>query len=444
MSRSRLAVTVVVAALAVTACSVGKQGPSDQASGAPAKSGTPQSTPTPEETEIPNGTMSDDFVIVRRLEPTAGNAFAVFLAGNSELVFSVPDGATSHGFRDIASAEVDGNATTVRFLSGEGGEIRAQQHLDGAWQLPTMGVAKRAVGMSADGSTIVLERPQSSSRKSTSFAVVKASGAHAVRVLTFPGDLSFDALSPDGSWLYVLAHRAGGSYEVHRASLATGALDPGVIVDKRNPGEVMAGYAITQVTSGNGWVYTLYQGPEGPFVHALSTNDGAALCIDLPKDDKAVADDATAAAWGLALSPDRQSLFAANSALGTVSELSLDDFTVKQTKALSDKTGAVELAKFENGKWNDAGSVAVSPDSKVVYVGGPHGVSAIGAADFKPIATLGGDRGYRSLAVGDTGQVYAIDAGGALHRLGSADDPADTTLATDGMALIEGVLTVGG
>jgi hypothetical protein len=397
-------------------------------------------TATPEP-EIQNDSMSDDFVIVRRLKPTPDDAFAVFLAGNAEEVFSVPDGAMSHGFRDIATAEVDGAATTVRFRTGEGGEVRAEQQVAGAWQLPRMGLTKRPVGMSADGSTIVLEQAESS-RKSTSFALVKSSGADAVRVLTFPGDLSFDALAPDGAWLYVLAHQADGTYQVRKASTATGALDPNVIVDKRNPGEVMSGYAITQLAS-RGWVYTLYQGPEGPFVHALSTNDGAALCIDLPADGKSVSD-TTTAAWGLAVSPSGRSLYAANSAVGAVTEISLQDFTVKRSKALSDDSAAVELAKFENGDWNDAGSVAVSPDGKVLYVGGAHGVAAIRAKDFGSIATLGGDRGYRSVAVGGGGRVYAIDTGGALHRLGSAVDPDDLTLATEGMALIEGVLTVGG
>ena len=443
MTRSGLAVPVLVAALAVTACSVGKPSPSDQPSTAPATSGVPKATATPEP-EIPNGSASDEFVIVRRLEPAGENTFAVIFGNTGEVVFGVPDGAIARGFRNIASAEADGTSTAVRFLAGEGGEIRAERRLDGSWQLPTVGVARRPVGISADGSTIVLEQARRSSNSETSFAIVKASGPKSARVITLPGNLSFDALSEDGSWLYVLANGAGGTYQVRKANTATGVLDPGVIVDKRNPEEKMAGQAITQLAGGDGWVYTLYEGPEGPFVHALRTADGAAACIDLPETDDALDTDAAAAAWGLARSPDGGSLYAANSALATVSELSLEDFTLKRTASLKGKTASVALAKFENGEWNDAGSVAVSPDDKILYVGGAHGVSAIDTADFAPVGTLGGGRGFRSVAVGETGQLYGIDTGGGLHRLGSADHPADEMLASEGMALIEGVLTLGG
>jgi hypothetical protein len=433
MTRTRfsLALTFTIALMAA-ACSTGKPGP------------TAQATPADQASEAPPAGQSEDVLIVRRLEPAGNDGFAVVLGATGEVAFTVPDGAASRGFQRVATATADGNSTTVRFLAGEGGEVRAERQLDGSWQLPTIGVAKRPAGISANGTTVVLEQPHSTPRDSTSFAVVKASGSNAAKVFTFSGDLSFDALSADGAWLYVIVHRPGGIYEVRRASTATGALEPNVIVDKRKPGEVMAGYAITQLAGRNGWVYTLYQGPEGPFVHALQTEDGAAACIDLPKSDKAVETDATAAAWGLALSRNGRSLYAVNSALGTVNELSLEDFELERTATLAKQSAGVELAKFENAAWSDAGSAALSPDGKILYVGGPHGVSAIGTADFGSIATLGGDRGYRSLGVSAGGQVYAIDTSGRLHRLGSADAPAEAPLATDGLAVIEAVLTLRG
>jgi hypothetical protein len=436
MTRFRLLAVVPAAVLAIAACSAGKPGPS----GHPGP--TARATDAPRTGAAPQTDLSRDVVIARRLNPTAEDGFAVLFGGSGEVLFPIPDGAASPGFRRIATATTDGSSTAVRFLAGEGGEVREERRLDGTWQLPTIGVTKRKTGISADGSTVVLEQPHSASRETTNFAIVTA-GATKTRIVTFRGDLSFDALSPDGAWLYVIDHRGGGVYQVRKASTATGALDPNVIVDKRKLGEVMAGYAITQLTGRDGWVYTLYQGPEGPFVHALHTGDGAAACIDLPQTDKAVDTDATAAAWGLALAHGGRSLFAVNSALGTVSELSLEDFDVTRTAELARQSAGIELAKFENGKWNDAGSVAVSPDGKVLYVGGEHGVSAVGTADLAPLATLGGDRGYRSLAVSAGGQVYAVASNGDLHRLGSSDEPADKTLAT-GVSVIEGVMTLGG
>jgi hypothetical protein len=436
MTRSRFAAIAATLVFVVGACSAGKPAPSAAPSSGTVVPVQPTSRPPAPASDV------NDLVIVRRLNPDPDDGYGVVAGETGEVVFSIPDGAASAGFRRIVTATTDGATTAVRFLAGEGGELREEQRLDGSWQLPMIGVAKRPAGISADGSTVVLNQPRGSSRE-TSFAVVKAEAAKP-HVITFRGDMSFDALSPDGAWLYLIEHRPGGIYQVKRADTATGALEAGVIVDKRNPDEVMSGYAITQLAGRDSWVYTLYQGPDGPFVHALQTDKGAAACIDLPEVSPADQTDDAAAAWGLALSSDGFRLYAANSAFGTVNAISLEDFTLRRAATLTPRVGAVTLAKFENGTWNDAGSAAVSPDSKVLYVGGPHGVNAVATDDLSSLATLGGDRGYRSLAVGASGQVYAVDSGGQLHRLGSATAPTDVGLATGGYAVIEGVLTLGG
>jgi hypothetical protein len=160
------------------------------------------------------------------------------------------------------------------------------------------------------------------------------------------------------------------------------------------------------------------------------------------ESDPANETEATTAAWGLALTRDHRSLYAANSALGIVAELNLEDFAVTRTAVVPQRTGSIELAKFESGEWHDAGSVALSPDDKVLYVGGPHGISALATADLALTGTLGGDRGYRSIAVGAEGDVYAVDSGGGLYRLGTAAKPIEAVLARDGFTVIEGVVTL--
>ena len=434
MTHSRFAAIAATLMFVVAACSAGKPARSPDPSPATVVPANPSSRPPALASDI------NELLIVRRLNPDPRDGYAVIAGGTGETLFSVPDGATSAGFRRIATAATEGATTAVRFLAGEGGELREEQRLDGSWQLPTIGVANRPVGISADGGTIILEQAASSGDK-TSFAVVE-SEAEKPRVLTFRGDMSFDALSADGAWLYVIDHRPGGIYQVRRADTATGALDPGVIVDKRNPEEVMSGTAITQLVVGD-WVYTLYLGPEGPFVHALNTAKGAAFCIDLPPADAPTSDE-IAAAWALAASGDDRRLYAVNSALGEVNELSLERFALSRTASLPTQSAGITLAKFENGTWSDAGSAAVSADDEVLYVAGEHGVTAVGAKTLARIGSLGGDRGFRSLAVGASGQVYAVDSGGALHRLGSAEQPIDVSLASSGFMVIEGVLTFGG
>jgi len=100
------------------------------------------------------------------------------------------------------------------------------------------------------------------------------------------GDFSFDALSPDGTRMFLihyLSPRDPTRYEVRALDVPSGKLLPTPIVDKSEPDERMAGFPITRETSADGrWAYTLYDGAgKEPFVHALDTVDGEAHCIDL-------------------------------------------------------------------------------------------------------------------------------------------------------------------
>ena len=71
---------------------------------------------------------------------------------------------------------------------------------------------------------------------------------------------------------------AGGRYQVRAIDLPAGTLRDGVIVDKTNVDEVMAGYPLAQVRRADGGVFTLYRGTEHPLIHALNSVEGWALC----------------------------------------------------------------------------------------------------------------------------------------------------------------------
>ena len=437
MTRFRSFAAVLATMALLAGCSAGTapatSAPSRVPSRPPAPVTVPQSTP-----------VAEDVLILRRLASDAYGAYTMMFGRNGEQLFNLPDGAAARGFRTIAAATRSGDKTAVQLLSGEGGELQAQASIGGAWRLPAMGLVKRPAGVSADGRTVVLEqaRETTTSPSRTSFAVVKVGNPTKTSTFSLDGDFSFDALSPDGSWLYVIEHRDGGTYRVRRADPVLGKLDDAVIVDKRSPGEVMSGYALTQLAAEDGWVYTVYAGADGLFIHALNTVDGVAFCIDLPRGDHAEATDATLASWALALGRNGHTLYAANGALGSISEISLDDFAVTRTVAVPKQVGAITLAKFEHGEWNDAGSAAVSPDGKVLYVAGPHGVTALETSKLSPIGVLGGDREYRSVTVGLTENVYAVDTAGALSRLGTPASPSHTRLGDDAYASIEGVLSL--
>jgi hypothetical protein len=169
-----------------------------------------------------------------------------------------------------------------------GGEVARSTSLPGEFAIPTIAIDGTAGGLSADGRTLVLVRPRKAfPRKRTSFAILDARGLRLRELLRLRGDFSFDALSPDGSALYLIQYvspRDPARYVVRAYDLAAGRLDPEPVVDRREPGELMRGFPLTRATGPGGrWEYTLYDGAGNhPFVHALDTKQGRAFCIDLP------------------------------------------------------------------------------------------------------------------------------------------------------------------
>jgi len=164
--------------------------------------------------------------------------------------------------------------------------------LHGSWGIPVIGngySSGSGQGFSRDGRTLVLESLGSPYVSPSRFLVVDARRMKALRTIVLPGVFSFDAISPDGSRMYLIQYRSKGDlnhYIVRAFDMRTDRLMPGKIADRSEDEKTMAGTAMTRTTSANGrWVYTLYQKPSGePFVHALDTVGAAAYCIDLPKN----------------------------------------------------------------------------------------------------------------------------------------------------------------
>ena len=180
-----------------------------------------------------------------------------------------------------------GEGTVVARVEQDGGRIAASRFLPGAFAVPVVAYDGTASGLSADGRTLVVIRPRITfPRARTSFAVL---GTRRLRVrdeVTLRGDFSFDALSPDGRWLYLIEYLSPtdpSRYAVRVYDLTAGLLEPEPIVDPHEAAEPMRGYPITRATSPDGRLaYTLYDGAgEHPFIHALDTMGRTAVCIDL-------------------------------------------------------------------------------------------------------------------------------------------------------------------
>jgi hypothetical protein len=175
-------------------------------------------------------------------------------------------------------------------------------YLRGTYYLPAVAADGSPGGLSANGLLALSTLPQGYPPKRTEFAILDTrlhlshphrnpgSPRHAVTRISLPGAWSFDAISPDGSRIYLIHNffnrrlPSAARYEVRALDTATGRLLPGPIVDPEEPDEEMQGSPVTRVSSPDGrWAYTLYTGSEERFVHALDTLRGRAVCVDLPQ-----------------------------------------------------------------------------------------------------------------------------------------------------------------
>jgi hypothetical protein len=178
-------------------------------------------------------------------------------------------------------------STIVARTATHGGRVLRHVAIAGNFTIPAVAYDGSASGLSADGSRLVLIQPRRAfPRARTTFALLDARQLKLQRVVTLPGDFSFDAISARGRTMFLIHYTSVADptkYEVRAFDLRLGRLLAKPIVDPHDAGEAMRGSPISRATSGDGrWAYTLYDGAGAtPFVHALDTNRRQARCIDL-------------------------------------------------------------------------------------------------------------------------------------------------------------------
>jgi hypothetical protein len=341
--------------------------------------------------------------------------------------FRIPVGVPRPGWGRIVSAETDGVRTLVRDDVVQPGFGGPPLEIPGRWRLPTIGDSTLPVGVSADGSTIALvEADTAMGAATTKVAVIEhtvgskpsTAGDADLRLATvveLRGRFAYDTLSPDGRILYVVQHldeSAGGHYQVRAVDLPSGRLRPDVIVDKANPDEWMAGYPIEQIRRTDGFVMTLYDGPEHPFVHALQSSEAWALCIDLP-----VAAGAERAGWGLTAGADGRTVYAANGDAGIVLELDPSEFAIRRVVRLPPAASApITRAKFGHSEVGPIGQrVLALPDGLGLLVGRRDGVTVLNGKDLEELWTVPTGGPVESLGVTpDESLAFALTRDGRL------------------------------
>jgi hypothetical protein len=425
------AVILTAVALVAAACSASVSSSPRGSAGAPAA--VPSQTPGATSSPAAVSGSDDAWLVVGR---TGEGGLHVILASTAESLYDLPAGVPDATWGQLVTATTDGAATRVQDLAVQPGGGGPSLSLPGAWRLPTVGADPIPTGVSANGRTIVLvpAGPAAAPNATESrFAIVDRTFVAKPRIVSLPGAFDFDALSADGAVLYVIEHLAGppeAHYQVRAVDLGTDRLREGVVVDKANLDEAMGGYPIGQLRRSDGMVFTVYRGAEHPFIHALSTVDAWAVCIDLPS---AGADDAAAALdWGLAESADGLAMVAANASLGLAARISSGDLTVDRMSTFAPMAAAgtgISLAKFGHEAAGPTGRRAVIAADGAIYLAGAGGVIRLAKDDLAVNGRYLQGTGVDALAVTPDGAtLYALTA--ADGRIVKVDAATGRVLST--------------
>jgi hypothetical protein len=199
--------------------------------------------------------------------------------------------------------------TVVERIDRRDGRVDRWWQLGGDYGVPAVDYNGTGAGLSADEKTLVLSSfaiadPAVYPPKATRLAILDTDlrpqrhlragqrrPASVFSSIELRGHYAFDAISPDGSTIYLIHYLPSPSgfylthYEVKAYDVKSDRLLPEPIVDPDEPEERMEGLPLSRAMSPDGrWAYTLYDGNgKEPFIHALDTVAGRAACIDLPQ-----------------------------------------------------------------------------------------------------------------------------------------------------------------
>ena len=143
--------------------------------------------------------------LVAALAPAAAHADGLPVLGIDVGSSGVSSGPEGDRYVTIPA----GSRTIVERVAQDGGQVLAWRSLPGTFTIPAVAYDGSAGGLSADGTTLVLIEPRTSfPRATTRLLVLGSDSLRPRRLVKLKGDFSFDAVSPDGSWLYLIHYVA--------------------------------------------------------------------------------------------------------------------------------------------------------------------------------------------------------------------------------------------
>jgi hypothetical protein len=230
---------------------------------------------------------------MKRILMVIAATFTVALSAVSLAGGAGPSPGVSQGAEGLVRGNVRyvtlpaGASTVVQAVDRSGGRVLRRMSLQGTWGIPLVAFDGTAEGLLADGRTLLLAQSLfkgQTLRKNTSFTLVDVRKMKVSRTIRLAGAYSFDALSPDGQYLYLVEYVSPEDpslYRVRAYDLKRSKLLAKIVTDKRSWETGMRGSPVTRAWK-EGWAYTLYGGTERPFIHALNTKGVEAVCIFMP------------------------------------------------------------------------------------------------------------------------------------------------------------------
>jgi len=218
--------------------------------------------------------------------PSAAAADGLPANGVDAAPVSAPGGGVEYLTKRVGRGTGAARPTLLVARERGGERVLGKLRVPGIFAVPAVAYDGSPSGLSADGRTLILIRPRRGfPRSATTFAVLDARRLRPRRLFRLRGDYSLDALSPHGALMYLIQYvsrRNPNHYVVRAYDLRARRLLSEPVVDPREGSEPMNGLPVTRATSPDGrWAYTLYDGAEHPFIHALDTERRKAVCIDL-------------------------------------------------------------------------------------------------------------------------------------------------------------------
>jgi hypothetical protein len=205
-------------------------------------------------------------------------------AGPSPGLSQARVGLTNGTLRYLA---LPASTTTEVQVVDRDARVLRHMRIKGIWGIPLVAYDGTAEGLFPNGRTLLLAQSLYNGqtlRTTTRFTLVDTRAMKVSRRIQLKGAFTFDALSRNGRYIYLTEYMSPedpSSYRVRAYDLRGAGLLSKIVSDKRSWATDMRGLPIAR-TWKDGWAYTLYGGNARPFIHALDTQNVAAVCINLP------------------------------------------------------------------------------------------------------------------------------------------------------------------